>query len=163
MIRELEEKDCAGIAEIYNHYIRNSLISFETHEIDSDEILARVKKSRALGLYWLVYEDNDQIIGYTYASQWNARGAYKNTVEVSIYLSPDAVGNGRGSMLYSELFKRLHNESLHTAIGCIALPNPESVGLHEKFGMKKVAHFSEVGYKFGQWIDVGYWQVSLNA
>ena len=120
MIRELEEKDCAGIADIYNHYIRNSLISFETHEIDSDEILARVKKSRALGLYWLVYEDNDQIIGYTYASQWNARGAYKNTVEVSINLSPDTVGNGRGSMLYSELFKRLHNESLHTAIGCIA-------------------------------------------
>jgi phosphinothricin acetyltransferase len=73
------------------------------------------------------------------------------------------VGKGFGTKLYDELFSRLRKKKLHVAIGGIALPNPSSIKLHEKFGMEKVAHYKEVGYKFGEWVDVGYWQVQLDA
>ena len=163
MIRDVEEKDFQVIVEIYNHYIRNTTISFEEVEIDSEEISVRINKVKSSDLSWLVFEENGQVIGFAYASQWHDRSAYRNTVEISVYLDFQATGQGFGSKLYEELFRRLNKKSIHVVIGGIALPNPESVKLHEKFGMKQVAHYKEVGYKFGQWIDVGYWQVLLNA
>ena len=50
---------------------------------------------------------------------------------------------------------------LHALIGGVALPNEASIALHEKFGFRKVAHFKETGFKFDQWIDVGYWELML--
>ena len=163
MIRDADEKDFKAIAEIYNHYIRATVVTFEECEIDQSEVSIRINKIKSAGLWWLVSEENDQVVGYAYASKWNDRSAYRNTVEASVYLRDGCAGKGRGSMLYEELFNRLKDKGLHTVIGGIALPNPSSVKLHEKFGMNKVAHFKEVGYKLGQWIDVGYWQVQLNA
>ena len=75
----------------------------------------------------------------------------------------ERLGQGWGSRLYEALFARLREGSTHVAIAGIALPNPESIALHEKFGMQKVAHFAEVGFKFERWIDVGYWQVILDG
>ena len=163
MIREAEEGDFAEIAEIYNHYIRNTLVTFEECDIDRYEISTRIAKVKAEGLWWLVAEERDRICGYAYATNWHQRSAYRHTVEVSVYLHSEYVGNGHGTTLYKELFSRLDAKGLHIAIGGIALPNPSSVRLHEKFGMEKVAHFREVGYKLGQWIDVGYWQVQIDG
>lgn len=70
-------------------------------------------------------------------------------------------GRGIGSELKKELLGLLKEKSFHTVISGIALPNPASIALNEKFGFKKVAHFKEVGYKFNRWIDVGYWQLIL--
>ena len=162
MIREAEKKDFSAIVEIYNYYIRSTVISFEEDEIDVHEILSRINKVKSAGLCWLVYQQNERIAGYAYASKWNQRSAYRNTVEVSVYLDPQRVGTGFGTKLYDELFRRLKDKSIHVAIAGIALPNPESVRLHERFGMEKVAHYTEVGYKFGRWVDVGYWQVQLD-
>ena len=75
-----------------------------------------------------------------------------------MYLDPDHIGRGLGTALYQRLFEELRKAGIHTAIGGIALPNPGSIALHEKMGLKKVAHFAEVGQKFGRWVDVGYWQ-----
>ncbi|SMF03394.1 phosphinothricin acetyltransferase [Alteromonadaceae bacterium Bs31] len=161
MIRDVEKADYQTIVAIYNHYICNTVISFEEEEIDCGEISNRVDKVHSAGLSWLVVEQNHKVLGYAYASLWNERAAYRNTVEVSVYLHHQAVGKGYGRMLYEALFHRLRKTSVHVVISGIALPNPESVRLHEKFGMKKVAHYQEVGYKFGQWIDVGYWQLQL--
>lgn len=96
------------------------------------------------------------MIGYAYASKWKGRCAYRYSVEVSVYLHAEQSGQGMGTALYSALFKQLSELGYHVAIGGIALPNAASVALHEKFGMKKVAHFKEIGFKFGQWVDVGY-------
>ena len=71
------------------------------------------------------------------------------------------MGQGIGSKLYRILFAKLKEKSIHVALAGIALPNPESIALHEKFGMQKVAHFKEVGNKFDKWVDVAYWQVIL--
>lgn len=163
MIRDAHENDFETIAEIYNHYVRATVVTFEESEIDQSEISIRINKVKSAGLWWLVSEENGQVIGYAYASKWHDRSAYRNTVEASVYLRHGSGGKGHGTMLYEELFNRLKAKGLHTVIGGIALPNPSSVKLHEKFAMSQVAHFKEVGYKFGQWIDVGYWQVRLNA
>lgn len=78
-----------------------------------------------------------------------------------MYLTKAHVGKGSGSLLYSELLARLASLGAHVAIGGVALPNDASVALHEKLGFRKVAHFEEVGHKFGKWVDVGYWQKRL--
>jgi len=79
-------------------------------------------------------------------------------VEITVYVAPGNVGHGIGSMLYRHLFSILQTLGIHAVIGGIALPNEPSVALHEKFGLEKVAHFQQVGFKFNKWVDVGYWE-----
>ncbi len=162
MIREAVYSDIDDIASIYNYYIRNSTATFEEQEVDAQEIWQRVSNVQQSGYSWLVANDEDSILGYAYAAQWKDRSAYRHTAEVSVYLSHTVQNSGLGTRLYQALFNTLKNQNIHVAIGGITLPNPASVALHEKFGMHQVAHFKEVGFTFGQWLDVGYWQVNLN-
>ena len=100
-----------------------------------------------------------RLVGFAYAGRWHERSAYRHTVETSIYLDPARVGKGLGTRLYSALIDRLRARGdLHAAIGGIALPNKASVSLHERLGFEKTAHYREIGFKQGRWIDVGYWQ-----
>ena len=161
MIRPADHDDVEQITDIYNHYVLNATISFEETAVSPMEMSARLQAIASLGLPWLVSEENGKIMGYAYASTWKARHAYRFSVEITIYLPPSATSNGRGSDLSKSLFEKLKALPVHAAVACIALPNLHSVALHEKFGMKKVAHFSEVGFKFERWLDVGYWQVNL--
>ncbi len=162
MIRPIDPTDFKAIADIYNYYIANTVISFEEAPLSLTQVEQRVEKVTSTGLPWLVAEERKEILGYAYAGPWNTRGAYKHTAEVSVYLSPTHVAKGIGTLLYEALFKRLNELSFHVVIGGVTLPNPASSRLHEKLGMTKTAHFSEVGYKFGAWHDVGYWQVTLD-
>ena len=163
MIREIQLTDAPAVAEIYNYYIEHTSITFEEEIISSNDIESRIKELCLSGLPWLVIEENSAVVGYAYASKWKGRCAYRFSVETTVYLSHKATTKGLGSKLYTQLFSILKEMSIHIAIGGISLPNPASIALHEKFGMKKVAHFEEVGFKFGSWVDVGYWQVNLNA
>ncbi len=163
MIRPAESTDADGIAAIYNHYVANTVVTFEEEQCTAQQMAARVRETQALDLPWLVAENDDgQLIGYAYASRWNGRCSYRYSLEVTVYLSHLVVARGWGSRLYDSLFSELRMRPVHVLIAGIALPNEASVALHEKFGMCKVAHFSEVGYKLGQWHDVGYWQVILD-
>jgi L-amino acid N-acyltransferase YncA len=161
-IRAARAEDAAAIAAIYNHYVLNTIISFEEQAVTDAEMAGRINDVVAGGLPWLVAEREGRVVGYAYASKWRARPAYRFSVEVSAYVDMNATARGIGSRLYEALFANLRERSVHVVIGGIALPNEKSVALHEKFGMQKVAHFSEVGYKFGEWRDVGYWQVTLD-
>lgn len=162
MIRNALEKDAISIAEIYNYYICETAITFETEKVSSVDIFERILAVQSNDLPWLVAEDDmGNVIGYAYASKWRERFAYRFSVEVTAYLSPKALGNGLGTKLYKALFTELKRRSIHSVIGGITLPNKPSVALHEKFGLEKVAHFKEVGFKFNQWLDVGYWQGTL--
>lgn len=160
-IRPAGDADCQAIAIIYNYYIRNTVITFEEQEISSLDIKQRIAEVHAYGLPWLVSELDGELCGYAYATQWNKRAAYRNSAEFSIYLAHQHVGKGIGTLLSEALFTILRDKQIHVIIAGITLPNAASVALHEKFGMKKVAHFEQVGYKFGQWLDVGYWQTIL--
>ena len=161
MIRIATELDSTKIVEIYNYYVLNTTVTFEEDLLEPDEMADRIGSTLENDLPWLVAEQDGQIIGYAYASKWKGRCAYKYSVESTVYLSDGIISKGWGSKLYAELLKVLKDKNFHVAIGGISLPNAKSVGLHEKFGFEKVAHFREVGYKFDKWVDVGYWQLNL--
>ena len=161
MIRNAQPNDAAPIAEIYNHYVLNTTITFEEQPVTAPQMAERMAEVQAAGLPWLVAEREGQVLGYAYACKWKARSAYRHSVECSVYLDRQAVGGGVGSSLYEALFAELKSRGLHVVIGGIALPNEGSIALHEKFGLRKVAQFEEVGFKFGRGVDVGYWQKTL--
>ncbi len=161
MIRPATANDADSVARIYNHYILNTIITFEEQPVSAQEIAARISEVTSTALPWLVAEDAGQIIGYAYASKWKGRCAYRFSVESTVYVDQCAIGKGYGTRLYERLFAALKAGGMHVVIGGIALPNPASIALHEKLGLRKVAHFNEVGFKFQNWIDVGYWQATL--
>ncbi len=162
MIRYVSDADIGDIVSIYNYYVINSVATFEEVEIDASEISDRIKAIRDAGLPWLVASEDGVVIGYAYAGPWNRRSAYRHTAEVTIYLSDQAVGKGVGSELYAALFSELKRKGIHLAVAAITLPNAASVAIHEKFGMRKVGQLSEVGKKFGRWLDVGFWELRLD-
>lgn len=159
--RQAEASDALAIAEIYNHYVRQSVITFEEEPVTAEEIIQRITHVRSLPLPWLIAEHNGRLIGYAYATPWKHRSAYRFSVEITVYVAPEHARRGIGSLLYTRLIPMLQAQGIHAVIGGIALPNHASVALHEKFGFRKVAHFHQVGFKFNRWIDVGYWQRTL--
>jgi L-amino acid N-acyltransferase YncA len=161
MLRQATIADSETIARIYNHYILNTTITFEEQEVSAHQISARISDVAAASLPWLVAEESDKVIGYAYATKWRARSAYRFSVESTIYLEQNSIGLGLGSRLYRSLIDELKKRKIHAVMGGIALPNPNSIALHEKLGFNKVAQFKDVGYKFNKWIDVGYWQLVL--
>lgn len=160
-IRSVEAADAEAIAAIYNHYVAETVITFEEERVPAAEMARRIDGVRSASLPWLVAEEDGRLVGYAYATPWRPRSAYRFSAEVTIYLGPEHGGRGIGSRLYRPLFERLKQVGIHSAMGGIALPNDASVALHEKLGMRKVAHFEQVGFKLGRWIDVGYWQRTL--
>jgi phosphinothricin acetyltransferase len=163
MIRKISTSDSEAIAEIYNHYIKNTIITFEEKEVSPDDISGRIEKVVSESLPWIVAEDMGRVIGYAYATQWRTRSAYRFSIESTVYLEHNSTGSGIGSILYKELLSSLKDKGVHVVIGGIALPNPPCIALHEKFGFKQVAHFEEVGFKCDTWIDVGYWQLQFDS
>jgi phosphinothricin acetyltransferase len=162
VLRSAHPDDATAIAAIYNHYVLHTTITFEEHEVSAAAMRARIEEITRT-LPWLVTEDGQGVAGYAYAYPWKPRSAYRFTVESGIYLRPDAVGRGLGARLYAELLRLLRGGGIHAAIGGIALPNPASIALHEKLGFRPAGRLREVGFKFKQWIDVGYWEIVLGV
>jgi L-amino acid N-acyltransferase YncA len=160
MIRSATTEDAARICEIYNHYVLHSTITFEEQAVSIDEMRQRIDEALS-GLLWLVWVGDQEIQGFAYASKWKGRCAYRYSVESTVYVAEGATRRGIGSELYETLIAGLRQRKMHVVMGGIALPNEASIALHEKLGFEKVAHFREVGWKFGNWIDVGYWQLFL--
>src|SRR5437588_8293169 len=111
----------------------------------------------------MVATESGQVAGYASSSRFRPKPGYLTSVETSVFLSPDAVGKGVGTKLYTELFKSLEGEDLHRAYAGIALPNPASIALHEKFGFKRVALFTEQGRKFDRYWDVAWYEKAFGA
>ncbi len=162
-IRAAHSGDADRIIQIYNPYVMGTSISFETEAVDASDMAQRIDETLASSLPWLVAEESGRVLGYAYASKWKGRCAYRYAVESSIYLDQSQTGKGLGRLLYAALIDAIRACSLHTVIGGVALPNAASVSLHESLGFRKVAHFEQVGFKQGRWVDVGYWQLLLAA
>ncbi|HEX5352994.1 MAG TPA: GNAT family N-acetyltransferase [Rhodanobacteraceae bacterium] len=157
MIRAATSADAPAVCAIYNHYVTDTIVTFEEQTVATVDMQSRMAAVLER-LPWLVLEHDGEIAGYACASPWKARSGYRFTAETSIYLAPAQVGRGFGTALYASLLDDLHARDIHCVIGGAALPNPASVALHEKLGFIKVAHFRGNGFKFGRWIDVAYWQ-----
>jgi L-amino acid N-acyltransferase YncA len=159
-IRLARPDDGEAVAAIYAPIVRETAISFETTEPTAAEMAARiagVNKAHA----WLVAEDAGEVTGYVYAGRHRDPGAYAWSTNTSVYLRADARGKGLGRTLYHALFTILTAQNYRTAFAGIALPNAASVRLHESVGFKHLGTYAQVGFKFGRWHDVGWWQQPL--
>lgn len=171
-IRLATLNDSTVIADIYNWYIENTTITFEEERVDAGEMAHRIAvtdKTRP----WFVMEasseelaeldlpESSALLGYACAVRWKDRSAYRFARETSIYLRPEIHGRGLGLRLYQHLIAALRETDVHSLIAGIALPNDASIALHEKLGYKKVGEFEEVGRKFDNYLNVGYWQLVL--
>jgi L-amino acid N-acyltransferase YncA len=160
MIRPATPHDAASLCRIYNPYVLGSIITFEEDAVTEEAMRARIAEVGAT-LPWLVLEEAGAVVAYAYATRWRMRSAYRFSVESTVYVDASCPRRGFGLRLYAELLRQLHERGLHRVVGGIALPNAASIGLHESLGFRKVAHFTEVGFKLGRWIDVGYWELGL--
>ncbi len=151
------------IAEIYKPYVLHTAIGFEEAPVAPEVVAGRIARVAEAGLPWLVAEHEGRVVGHGYAGPWRERAAYRYAVECTVYTETGLQRRGVGSALYEALFERLVQGPWHMVLAVIALPNEASVALHEKFGLRKVAHFAEVGWKFGRWHDAGNWQRRLRA
>ncbi|MDP5158613.1 MAG: GNAT family N-acetyltransferase [Flaviramulus sp.] len=160
MIRRFEIEDTQQLLDIYNYYVLNSTATFDDIELDIEtfsEKLSLINRDYP----FLVFEDNNQLLGYSYGSKFRPKPAYNKTVEATVYIKNGNFGKQIGSHLYTELLRLLKLENYHVVLGVLTLPNEGSVKLHEKFGFTQVAHLKQVGFKFGNWQDVGFWQLNL--
>ncbi len=160
LIRQATAADAPAIAAIYRIYVLQTPITFEETPPTAADFSIRI--SETLPRYpYLVAEDAGNVIGYSYAGPHGARASYRWSVNVAIYLSQSHHRRGIGSLLYRQLFQLLRQQGFAMAYAGVTLPNSASVGLHESLGFRSVALYKSVGYKFGQWRDVGWWELPL--
>ena len=162
MIRPATEGDLEAINLVYNHYVRETHITFDDGPISMEARREWFSHYATTGRHRLfVAAEHGQVVGYASSSRFRPKPGYNTSVEMSIFIAPESVGRGLGAKLYAELFLALEGEDVHRAYAGIALPNPASIALHERFGFKRVAHFSEQGRKFGRYWDVDWFERPL--
>ena len=154
VVRPATAADLERINAIYNHYVAHSAATFQIEPVTMAEREEWATHYADAGRYRLLVAADDDVLGFATSSPYKRRAAYETSVELSVYLDPDATGRGLGAALYGTLIPLLEREDLHRAYGGIALPNPASIALHERFGFREVARYSEQGRKFGRYWDV---------
>jgi phosphinothricin acetyltransferase len=154
------ERDAAACAAIYAPHVEAGPVSFEERPPDAAELATRIARTAATHP-WLVAERGGEVVGYAYACPHRQRPAYRWSVDVSVYVATDHVGQGIGRGLYGELFERLRRQRFRMACAGVTLPNEASVALHESLGFTRVGTMREIGWKAGAWRDVGWWQLEL--
>lgn len=156
-IRTARSDDAGAILAIYAPLVTDSIISFETDVPSIEEMEGRIRNTLKTHPY-LVAEHQGRLAGFAYAGPHRMRNAYRLSVDVTVYVAEAARAKGVGKALYSVLFERLGGAGYHAAFAGIALPNPASEALHRSVGFEPVGTYKEVGFKFGTWHDVRWWQ-----
>jgi len=160
-IRLAHTSDAPAILGIYAPYIEQTSITFETETPSVEAFAARIE-TYLQNWPWLVCEIDGRIAGYAYAARYRERVAYQWSVECSVYIHDDFLRAGVAGALYQTLFDILKAQGYRNVYAVINLPNDRSVALHERMGFKWFATYEQVGYKLGQWKNVGWWRLILN-
>jgi len=161
-VRPATEQDLGAINTIYNHYVGVAHYTFDLEPMGSEARREWFTHYGDTGRHRLLVALSEaRVIGYASSTKFRDKRAYETSVETSVYIAPVAIGRGAGSRLYEELFRSLEGEDVHRAYAGIALPNPASIALHERFGFKQVARFSEQGRKFGRYWDVAWFEKAV--
>ncbi|MFF8280754.1 GNAT family N-acetyltransferase [Streptomyces lateritius] len=169
-VRPGTEGDLASLTELYNHYVRETAITFDTEPFTPEQRLPWLRSHPEDGPHRLLVahdvrndrkQTDGRVLGYATSSAFRPKPAYSTSVEVSVYLSPDAAGRGVGTLLYEALFGALAGEDVHRAYAGIALPNEPSARLHARFGFRHIGTYGEVGRKFGRYWDVAWYEKRL--
>jgi len=163
LIRRGRESDLPALRDILNHYILNTVVTFEMVELSLENRKTWFTQFSEKGRYQLfVAEGEGEVLGYAASLRFHQRPAYAPSVMSSIYLNPEHTGKGIGEKLYSELIDNLRDtEEVHRIYGLVVLPNPGSEKLHEKMGFQVAGLLHEGGYKFGKYHDVRMYEHRL--
>lgn len=152
--------DTAACLDIYAPFVRDTFVSFEERVPTLEDFAERIRAATATHA-WLVLELAGQVVGYAYASAHRSRAAYRWAADVTVYIGPSYRRAGAGRRLYTELLERLRRQRFEVACAGITLPNDASVGLHRAMGFEPVGVYKRIGWKMGDWRDVGWWQLEL--
>ncbi|MBT2366879.1 N-acetyltransferase [Streptomyces sp. ISL-10] len=163
-VRAGVEADLAALTDIYNHYVRETAITFDTAEFTPGQRRPWLHSHPQDGPHRLLvaWDAAGGVLGYATSSPFRPKPAYSTSVEVSVYLAPEAAGRGIGTMLYKALFAALESEDVHRAYAGIAQPNEPSNRLHARFGFRHVGTYEQVGRKFGRYWDVAWFEKPLD-
>lgn len=160
------EADLDALTDIYNHYVRETAVTFDVAPLTSDERRPWLLSHPEDGPHRLmVARDNasdGRILGYATSSSFRPKAAYSTSVETSVYLAAGSGGRGIGTLLYQALFDALAAEDVHRAYAGVTLPNEASLRLHKRFGFQQIGVYEEVGRKFGRYHDVAWFEKRLN-
>ena len=157
MIRAVEPKDYLECLEIYNYYILNTSISFEIKKLTLEEYTNKINK--IIEKYpFLVYEENNEILGFAYLDEFNFREAYKTTADLTIYLKPNKTKKGIGTMLYQKLEKLAIDNNIYLIVSLITASNTISQSFHKKNGFSFIATIDNIAYKNNKWESLSYYQ-----
>jgi L-amino acid N-acyltransferase YncA len=160
-IRAYHPGDIPAVTKIYGHYVRETVITFETEEPGEAEMANRFATITGKGHPLLIGEMDGKVIGYAYASTYRPREAYRFTCEDSIYLAPEAVGQGIGGRMLGRLIEEAARAGLKQMIAVITAERENSVRLHAKHGFRHVGRYEAVGFKFDRWLDIVHMQRAL--
>ncbi|MFI2783429.1 GNAT family N-acetyltransferase [Streptomyces sp. ALB3] len=167
-VRPGVEADLQALTDIYNHYVRETALTFDTTASTSEDRLPWLRSHPEDGPHRLLValgpdtrRGTPHVLGYATSSPYRPKAAYSTSVEVSVYLAPGATGRGVGTLLYETLFEALADEDVHRAYAAIAQPNEPSARLHAAFGFRLVGTYTEVGRKFGRYWDVSWYEKAL--
>lgn len=163
-VRPGVETDLDALTDLYNHYVRETAITFDTEAFTAEERRPWLLSHPEDGPHRLMVAeatDSQEILGYATSSPYRPKAAYSTSVEVTVYVAPHAGRRGIGTLLYKALFEALSGEDVHRAYAGIAQPNEGSAGLHERFGFRYVGTYREVGRKFGRYWDVAWYEKEL--
>jgi phosphinothricin acetyltransferase len=163
IVRAAVDADLPLLTELYNHYVLNTPITFDTQPSSVDERRSWLHDHAPTGRHRLIVADAgpDGVVGYASSSRFRPRAAYDTTVEASVYCRVDWLRRGIGSTLYGALFEQLVAEDIHRIVACVTLPNAASVALHERFGFRQIGVLSSVGRKFDRYWDVAWFERPL--
>jgi L-amino acid N-acyltransferase YncA len=161
VMRPYRPDDIPAVTRIYGHYVRETVITFETSEPDETEMATRFSTISGKGHPLLIGEIDGEVIGYAYASTYRPREAYRFTCEDSIYLAPSAVGHGIGGQMLARLIAESSKTGLKQMIAVITAERENSIRLHTKHGFHMVGRYEAVGYKFDRWLDIVHMQRAL--
>jgi phosphinothricin acetyltransferase len=157
-VRPVRPDDADGINAVYNHYIRETPITFDIEEWDLPTRDAWIRSHTGGRHQALVAVDDGRVVGYASTGPWRPKAAYERSVETTIYIAADQVGRGYGPALYAALFDTVGGHDIHRFLAGVTMPNPGSVAIHEAFGFRRVGYFTEQGYKFGRYWDVAWFE-----
>ena len=161
VIRPYSAADIPAVTRIYGHYVRDTVITFETEEPDEAEMATRFATITHKGHPLLIAEQDGAVIGYAYASTYRPREAYRFTCEDSIYLAPGAIGQGLGGKMLARLIEDSAKAGLKQMLAVITAERANSIRLHEKHGFRFIGKYEALGFKFDRWLDIVHMQRAL--
>jgi phosphinothricin acetyltransferase len=162
MFRTATPDDAPRIAEIFNYYVENTAVTFDESPVSAEFMRHKIETILSKGYPFVVYEEDGQVVGYAYYSEWRPHAAYRITAETTVYLDVNHTGKGLGGEFYKILINEAREQAIHSLVGVLSLPNDASRRLQQQFGFHLAGSFRETGKKFGQLIDVEMWQLILD-